>query len=254
MATYSSRAEWAAAQGAGGPELLYDFDATAAATSNLAGATTLGGLTVTESNTGSPTTWRILNGTGIELTGAGAVTGKLRIDWADIGADLMARALTNNDTIVIATQFVAAMASATATFTTCQHGVENTAVNNQQVASVLKEGANNRRVAHWNGSGLSYALRDNGSARSVATWFGADGMASVSYWSGSVLSTTEPLGAGTAYRVNGEAARVSATAPAWDKTAAGSWLIWNIARSAGETVATVLERLQIWLIPGSENV
>lgn len=255
MATYATRSGWEAAQG-GGPELLYDFDAVNETTENLAGVTSLGGLTVTESNSGSPTTWRVLNGTGIEITGDGE--GFLRVDWADIGTDLMNRALDNTDTLVVCLQWASGMELATVADTLAVIEMRPTAANNNtQVAGIKKDGANNRWCAHWDGSGLAYALRDNlANVRSVSTFMLPGGSNTISYFSTAVLGTDAPQQVGTEYNVSDSnvGAYVSSGPGAWAKDEADAFFWWILVRKSGETVATVIERLQIWLLPGSPNV
>jgi len=236
------------------PELLWDFDAVNASTENLSGVTSLGGLTVTEANSGSPTTWRILNGTGIEITGSG--TGRLRVDWADIGTDLMARALADEDTIVAAVQFGAAFEAATASLTEGNVTLQNTANTNTAVSAIRKEAANNRRVAHWNGSGITVGVQDDlQNARSTAMWAAAGSSTTISYWSTDLLSETAPLATGTEYfvRDSNTGSYVQTGPGEWDKEDTGSHLYFWIERKAGETVATIIERLQLWLIPGKAN-
>lgn len=239
----------------GQPLLIWDMDWTTEATQSLDGVSSLGGLSITEASSGSPAAWQIRLGVGIELTGTSESNGTIRVDWADIGSDLMERTLTDADCVVFVTQFNAALGTATVQFTQGQFEVADTGNDNLSLCSVLKEGSNNRRAAYWGGGpSLTYAVRDNlTDVRSVALWMPAGGTTSVSWWSTSAVGTSAPVQAGTEYRISGDLSRAGSGAGAWTKTTSGSWGVWSLTRKASETVATVIERSQIWLIPGSAN-
>lgn len=247
MTDYATLSDWEAAQGGAGPVLLWDHDFTADGSADWIAATPsdIGGLAVTVTNSGPPATWGPDGATGLAVTGAGAVTGTIRIDWADIET-LMSRALVDTDQIVVEFQSGAALEGATVTNTKSVVEVNVTAGNNIAWAGIQKSAGANRRVSLWTGSATDAVLDTLASARSVVLR-----VSEYAAWGNVVTGTLSaaPVSSGT-YLIQGSGSRALSAPGPWDPTSAGSWFHIMLGRAAGETVATVIERARIWLIPG----
>ena len=249
MAAYTSIAAWQAAQAVSGPVNLLDVDCTALASADWIASppSALGALTVTPSYTGSPSAWGPDGSTGIVLAGSGAMTGTLRIDWASVSS-MMVRALTDMDQLIFEIQCNATLGAATVDTTRAAIDVSVTANNNNGWAAIQRSngGTKKRQVSHYpSGDALLDAATD---MRCVALR-----CTETSVW-GNVV--TGVLGAAPTptktYYVTSTTSQVLATAGAWSLEGTNSFLRIILQRGASETVATKIERVRLWLLPGTE--
>lgn len=252
MTTYASIADYVGRAQPQAPVLLADVDCTALETADWlgGGAESLGTIGGTASDVGSPSQWGPVNGAGLQITGG--TYARFVLSAANIAA-LATRALTPEDGLIIEIQVNAAMLAATATNTRVVLSRDNAANNNTAFAQCYKSiGANRRLIAHWNGSAATNAVNDTAGPRTISMWCLPGGALSLVYTSTSDVDTIgdDPLQAGTMYRVSSDLSRCASGDGVWEQTGTSTWTI-EMAEAAGETVDVIVERVRIFLLPGS---
>ena len=237
----------------GAPTLLWDVDFTGVGDNDWTGPppASLGGLTVTISDTGSPSTWGTVDGTGIVIEGAGS-NGKITIEWSDIGTDLMSRALTDLDQIVFCWQKAALSVSPASTNTRIRSMIETIVGVNSSPSGLFKRATpTTREIEVWDGSEF-VAIKDLTAFRTVSQWAKTSNEI-LNYTDTDVLAAEAPMAEGTGYRLNALANHASTAPGAWSKVGDVSDFTIQMSPAAGETMPLTVERMQIWGIFGRAN-
>lgn len=251
------------------PLNVWRYNGVNAASQNLTGISTLGGLAVTTTTTVTPTQWANVQGTGIVInkTGGG-VEGRIYTTWAGISTLLTrvyGRALRTTDTVVMALQVDTSAPTVIGSLVQCVY--LPAADNNDSIARVGKLAASaNAAVFFYDGTVIEsgqYAF-DNGTqapgtiagARTITKWLWGGGGGSTTFISTAVLSDM-PIRDTTAYGLR--SGGTSSTAPR-ALASTGTWapgfdatgrIQWELRMAALETDAQAIQELAIWVIPGS---
>lgn len=258
MATRSKQAaiEALGSGGAGGgaERLWYhDWRLDGDANYNASPLTTIDGLSVAMSSTG---VWGPDSGLGMVI--AAGATGQIKIEWADVGTDLMARALTHGDTLVFEVQHALASNSLTGAYSSVLGQAQaNTPTERTVFGGLFRVGATNRQMRLWSAGWPpgNVVLSDNYAGyRSTSHWV-RTGLCET-FCSTSELSADSPLsGMEGPFQFGPEFAysKDLRTSSYWDfLTASGSFRFFQES-VAGETAPVIMEAASIWLIPGSPN-
>jgi hypothetical protein len=272
---FNTQVNPAVAAAATAPILLWDHDFTADpdADWNAAPPATIDGLTVTITESAAPetpTTWGPAGGNGLTMDNPAATTswGRLEVGWPDIGTDLMNRALTRADTLIFCSQHaVASWSIVTGGSKVVMEVFASPPDENSAWGPLDRIGGNNRSFRYWPGGWppvtvLQDAVQIRGGASIITTG------SCLLYSTDNVLDTTAPpVGGGTTaeygpirFLCSGEVAlgydiaAAGAGRSRWDFESNNGGLWWMLQSSNGETAPILLERAQIWLLPGTPNV
>ena len=252
--------------GVPGPELLWDQDWRTYDDADWlgAGATTLGGLSVTLTNSDPtvPTAWGPDSNLGVRVvrTGANDGWGRIGVDWLDIGTDLMNRALTRDDLLIFTSQHaVASWSIATQGSKVVMEVYGTGGANSSAWCPLDRIGGNNRSFRWWQGGGVNTTFSDNTQIRTgalVVQTGRASGYSSNTVLDGDTIIPFAGYGP-VGFIAQGEIVggfNYEVTDSKWDFEAPAGAMWWMLNDANGEAADIILERSQIWLLPGTPNV
>lgn len=248
MTTYASIADYTGRTQPQAPVLLWECDFTALATASLVGVTDLGGLTVATSIlSGTPTEWRTLNGSGIEIDDDGTTdVGAIDIEITDIEADT-GYTFADGDVLVVEVQWAAASSAPTVNGTEINIGFRPDSGNHNTQTGLYKDATGNAIHYMYDG-GNQFALHTTvASARSTSIWLMPGRGLLNGIVSASALPDDVPRAAPT-YGLQASASKTVTAVGPWALTSANKIRL-QVAKGGGETVPVYVEQMRIFVLP-----